>query len=81
MNTSCSIWQLQFSEEMLFPSCMGTMGDPGQDFFGYMFMSLIFLGGGVVVCCCFLFLLLLYFVDFLVVFLVIIIIMSYSRLH
>ena len=46
MNTSCSVWQLQFSEEMLFPSWARWE----TTFLGTM--SLIFLGV-VVVCCLF----------------------------
>ena len=66
MNTSCSVWQLQFSEEMLFPS-WARWETLDKTFLGSI-LCLFFL--------VLLFLLLLYFVDFLVVFLVIIIIMS-----
>ena len=47
MNTSCSVWRLQFSEEMLFPS-WARWGTLDKTFLGSM--SLTFLG--VVVCCC-----------------------------
>ena len=41
MNTSCSAWQLQFSDEMLFPS-WARWETLDKTFLG--FMSLIFLG-------------------------------------
>ena len=50
MNTSCSVWRLQFSEEMLFPS-WARWGTLDKTFLGSM--SLIFLGVVVVCCCCF----------------------------
>ena len=52
MNTSCSVWQLQFSEEMLFPSWARweTLDKTFLD--SILCLSLIFLGV-VVVCCCF----------------------------